>query len=146
MTLNQSGVSGRSHNNRPFNANTRTFAPCRGRMPLPPHGDWEVHPTTPWNYALDLDPDEGARSLVVEEHPLGDPVFAPADPPVTASVGGRRIAAWVAENGSAGAIPAGPVRTDASPEELRLIPYGCTNLRIAEFPTVARSVGERPAD
>ncbi len=28
-----------------------------------PHADWEVYPTTPWNYALALDPDNPAATL-----------------------------------------------------------------------------------
>jgi len=31
-------------------------------------------------------------------------------------------------------VPTGPARTAKAVEEVTLIPYGCTNLRIAEFP------------
>ncbi len=37
---------------------------------------------------------------------------------------------------SAGTTPNSPVSTDEPPENLRLIPYGCTNLRIVDFPVV----------
>ena len=35
--------------------------------------DWEVHPTTPWNYALELDRQHPERSLSFEERPIGSP-------------------------------------------------------------------------
>ena len=36
-TVDQHSVSGWPNNSRPFNARTRTFAPCRGRTRLPPY-------------------------------------------------------------------------------------------------------------
>jgi len=38
--------------------------------------------------------------------------------------------------GSAGPTPKSPVKVDGEVEEVTLIPYGCTNLRIGEFPTL----------
>ena len=99
-----------------------------------PHADWEVYPTTPWNYALDIDGPTLAKHIHFQEHPVGTPIFSPEHPPVTATIPGRRLPAWMEENGSAGPTPASPARTDAPPEDLVLVPYGCTNLRIAEFP------------
>jgi hypothetical protein len=42
------------------------------------------------------------------------------------------------DRGSAADAPHSPVTSSEPPEELTLIPYGCTNLRITEFPVLKR--------
>jgi hypothetical protein len=101
-----------------------------------PHADWEVYPTTPWNYALQVCPEMLEQEVRFEEQPLGELVFSPQGAPVRAMVKGRRIPGWELVNGSAGLLPESPVRSEEAMEEVVLIPYGCTNLRIAEFPVL----------
>jgi hypothetical protein len=100
----------------------------------PPHGDWEIYPTMPWNYGLRLDPAHPERSLRVAEHLLGDRPFSPDGAPVTVRAQGRRLSTWAMEHNAAGPPPPSPVRSSEPLEALTLIPYGCTNLRVTEFP------------
>ena len=102
-----------------------------------PHADWEVYPTTPWNYGLVIDPQNPQANLAVEERPVGETPFSPAGAPVLVRAQGRRIPEWKLVSGSAGPLPVSPARTDEPVENLALIPYGCTDLRITVFPQAA---------
>ncbi len=109
------------------------FRHLKGELP---HADWEVYPTTPWNYALVL-PDRPENAFTITTTPVGCVPFAQDAAPVTVRVPARRVAGWGLQQNSAGLLPQSPVASDAETELIDLIPYGSTNLRISEFPVAA---------
>jgi hypothetical protein len=57
---------------------------------------------------------------------------------VILKVRGRAIPDWKLVNNSAGDTPPSPVASNEPLVDLELIPYGCTRLRITEFPVLAQ--------
>jgi hypothetical protein len=109
-----------------------------------PHGDFEVRPTTAWNYGLIVREGGIDESVRFEERAIGGRPFSPEGAGTIARAKGRRIPSWKIVNGWAGELspadtgssdPTRPL-TDQPVEDLTLIPYGCTNIRITEFPKV----------
>jgi DUF1680 family protein len=103
-----------------------------------PHADWEVHPTTPWNYGLLINMENPGSSLQLEEKPIGQTPFSPGGAPVVLTAKGRRIPQWELVAGSAGPMPESPVQSSEPDEDLKLIPYGSTNLRLTILPQIAQ--------
>jgi hypothetical protein len=99
--------------------------------------DWQVFPSTPWNYALALNPDDPSRSIKVAESEVGESVFTSRHTPVRLTVPARKVPAWRAQDGVADPLPQSPVKTDAPEENISLVPYAAAKLRISAFPLLA---------
>jgi len=96
--------------------------------------DWQVYPTTPWNYALNIDDGAPARSIAVTEREVGEGPFTSLHAPVKLSVKARKLNQWRAEDGVAGPVPQSPVVSDQPEDTITLIPYAAAKLRITAFP------------
>ena len=104
-----------------------------------PATDWEIYPTSPWNYALEVGA-AGAQPeqlFYIEERAMGVQPFSPEGAPIVIHAKGKRLPEWQTVNESAGSLPASPVSSKQPEESLTLLPYGAVRLRITVFPTLA---------
>lgn len=107
----------------PNNAMHRGYRECR------PAGDW--------NFALlkqtldNLDKIEVRTSKEIADNP-----WTVSNAPVELHVPAVRLPDWILYRNSAGPAPRSPVQlpVNTSVQTIRLIPYGCTTLRICGFP------------
>jgi hypothetical protein len=106
-----------------------------------PAVDWEVLPTTPWNYGLILDSTHPEHSVQIVTRPLGQFPFSAEGTPIELIVKGRQIPEWKLVDGSAGPLPASPPISTEPVQSLTLIPYGAAKLRITAFPRLTGEPG-----
>jgi len=95
-----------------------------------------VHPTAPWSYGLEVEPDALDEAVSVERNEGEEYPWTPEHAPVRLTVKGRQIPSWTEYNKSAGPLPPSPVYVDTEAEDLTLVPYGSTTLRLSAFPIV----------
>jgi hypothetical protein len=96
--------------------------------------DWQVYPTTQWNYALALSEEISSEAIGVTEGEVGSNPFDANSAPVKLHVEGRKVADWRAVDGVADPIPESPVISDQPEEKITLVPYAAAKLRITAFP------------
>lgn len=92
--------------------------------------DWQVFPSTQWNYAVHADP----AAIVTSEPALGSSPFALKEAAVQLQVRARKLIGWRSLDGVAAAPPASPVQSTQPDEHITLVPYAAAKLRITSFP------------
>lgn len=93
-----------------------------------PYCDYEIYPTTPWNYAFADD------SFEVSFCKVGNMPFSPEEAPLKIKAKFVPIE-WEIVDGICTEVPSSRVPTGEA-VKLEMIPYGCTNLRMTEMPLV----------
>jgi hypothetical protein len=101
--------------------------------------EFQVYPTTAWNYGLELDATNPTKSLEIAKKtgPLPSQPFTPENVPIEIRARARKIPDWKQEpNGLAGKLQSSPVKSQEPLETVSLIPMGAARLRITSFPVI----------
>ena len=104
--------------------------------------EFEVRPTTPWNYALQLDPANPGASLTFSNQATPANPFDPAQNPLTLTASARKIPDWTIGWRATQAFepPASPVASSNPLESVSLVPFGSQHLRLSWFPYLGTPV------
>ncbi|NQD72674.1 hypothetical protein HP439_18275 [Sphingobacterium shayense] len=105
----------------------------------------EVRPTGDWNYGLPLFNREEMKSMFTVNKNADIDKLHPwnrENTPIEVTCNARQLPFWKMYNGMAGPMPSADMHgvdiNDLKEVEVRLVPYGCTTLRISQFPMIRK--------
>lgn len=102
-----------------------------------PYATYAVYSHDPWNFGLVIqDFEKPAASFIVQESEVALQPWTIEKAPVRILAKARKIPEWQKYGGITGPIPWSPIKSKEPMEEVTLVPYGCSKLRISEFPVI----------
>jgi len=97
--------------------------------------DWQVVPTVNWQLALNITDKDPGSYLKLMKRPVGPQPFSEAGSPLMVTATARPIT-WGVYNNAPVAPPPSPQQSNQPTQQVTLLPYGSTKLRILEIPTL----------
>lgn len=99
---------------------------------------YEVYPKSDWNYGLpeSILKDPQGTFEVVRNDVKGEYPWNLNHAPILLKTKGKKIPEWMLYNNMPGPLPHNFVRANKEEIPIVLVPYGCSTLRIAQFPIV----------
>lgn len=100
------------------------------------YNEYLIHPTTPWNYALQIDPTNPADDFAFTNLTTPPDPFDPAQNPITLTGQGAPLPGWTIGWRGTHAFepPVSPVATTNALTTVTLVPFGSQHLRVSWFP------------
>ena len=103
--------------------------------PLPDKPMLEVFPASQWNYGL-----VSIEEVVSNTGGVPDTPFSPENAPISLKATGQLLNHWFIDGNVAAPQPINVLAEADKQEDLTLIPYACTRLKITHLPTVVKEL------
>jgi hypothetical protein len=106
--------------------------------------EYQVTPTSAWNYGLVLNSSNPAQSFTVTQKggTLATNPFTQQGAPITMQVQAQQITGWQADSQNViTTLQDSPVLSSVPAQTITLIPMGAARLRISSFPTIGTGTG-----
>ncbi len=95
---------------------------------------WEVYPKSAWNYLIPSRIKDSDMKIEVKNN-ISDMPWNLENAPVSLKLNALLLPDWKIHEGSASTLNLGMRYNTGPSAEITLIPYGCTTLRISQFPS-----------
>ena len=98
--------------------------------------EFEIRPTTPWAYALQLDPANPGAAFNFTALTTPTNPFDPAQTPITLTASAKQVPTWTLGwlGTQAFEPPVSPTASSSNLESVALVPFGSQHLRVSWFP------------